>query len=61
VLGRVQSARDAYRSKFSLHCEALQDIARRTGWVYLQHGTDKSAESALLNLYTALAPQHSVG
>ncbi len=61
VLGRVQSARDAYRSKFALHCEALQDIARRTGWVYMQHSTDHSAESALLNLYTALAPRQTVG
>lgn len=61
VLGRVQAARDAYRNKFALHCEALQDIARRTGWLYMQHSTDNSAESALLNLYTALAPRHSVG
>jgi len=61
VLGRVQSAREAYRTKFLLHCSALQDIARRTGWTYLQHSTDHSAESALLNLYTALAPHHSVG
>ena len=61
VLGQVQSARNAYRLKFTRHCEALQDVARRTGWVYQQHSTDRSPESALLNLYTALAPQHSVG
>lgn len=57
VLGKVQSARAAYRSKFATHCEALRDIARRTGWVYLQHATDHSPESALLALYTALAPR----
>ncbi len=61
VLGRVQSARDAYRSKFSLHCEALQEVARSTSWVYQRHITDRSPESALLNLYTALAQQHSAG
>lgn len=60
VLGRVQSAREAYRANFLLHCNALQDIARRTGWTYLRHSTDHPAESALLNLYTALAPHHSV-
>lgn len=61
VIGRVQSAQEAYRNKYARHCDALQDMARRTGWMYLQHSTDHSPESALLNLYTALAPRHSVG
>lgn len=61
VLGQVQSARNAYQSNFLLHCEALHNVARRTGWVCQQHITDNSPASALLNLYTALAPQNSPG
>ncbi len=57
ILGRVQSAREDYKSKFARHCDALRDIARRTGWMYLQHRTDHSAEAALLTLYSALTPQ----
>jgi uncharacterized protein (DUF58 family) len=57
TLGRVQSARDTYKSKFATHCDALRDIARRTGWMYLQHRTDHSAEAALLTLYSALTPR----
>lgn len=57
ILGRVQAARTAYRTKFAMHCEALQQLSRRTGWLYLQHSTDHSAESALMTLYSALAPR----
>ncbi len=57
VLGRVQSARDDYKSKFASHCADLREISRRTGWTFLQHRTDHSAEAALLTLYSGLAPR----
>ncbi|NKB55917.1 MAG: DUF58 domain-containing protein [Alphaproteobacteria bacterium] len=61
ILGRVQSAREAYKTKFARHCDDLREIARRTGWMYLQHTTDHSAEAALLTLYTALTPRRWEG
>lgn len=57
LLGRVQSARGDYQTKLARHCDDLREIARRTGWIYLQHDTNHSAEAALLTLYTALAPR----
>lgn len=57
LLGRVQSARGDYQKKLTNHCDNLREIARRTGWTYLQHDTNHSAEAALLTLYTALTPR----
>jgi uncharacterized protein (DUF58 family) len=57
LLGRVESSRDAYRARFERHCDSLAELTRRAGWIYLRHETDRSAESALLTLYAALAPR----
>ncbi len=57
LLGRVESSRDAYRTRFERHCGSLAELTRRAGWMYLRHETSHSAESALLNLYAALAPR----
>lgn len=56
LLGRVETSRDEYRHRFIRHCASLQELTRRAGWVYLQHETDRSPESALLNIFSALAP-----
>lgn len=54
VLDRVESLRERYFGRMSQHRQALQDIARLSGWRYLVHHTDKAPESALLSLYEAL-------
>lgn len=56
LLGRVETSRDEYRQRFDRHCASLQELTRRAGWVYLQHETDRSPESALLTIFAALAP-----
>jgi uncharacterized protein (DUF58 family) len=56
LLGRVETTREEYRSRFARHCASLQELTRRAGWIYLQHETDHSPESALLSIFGALAP-----
>ena len=57
LLGRVESSRNAYRARFEGHCDGLAEVTRRSGWMYLRHETDHSAEAALLALYGVLAPR----
>jgi len=43
-----------YREKLAARKDALQSLARQTGWQFQTHHTDASATSALLWLYQAL-------
>lgn len=54
TLGRAESVHDAYRARFRAHAQALSVFARRLGWSYLAHRTDKRPELALVALYTDL-------
>ena len=54
LFGRAESVRAAYRERFRAHSDAIADLARRFGWTYLAHRTDKSADLALIALYTAI-------
>jgi len=51
ILGRAETTRDAYRAKFKAHAETLAELARRLGWTYLAHRTDRSPQAALVALY----------
>ena len=55
LIGRVEGVREDYRETLKSHQAGLRAIARTAGWSYGLHVTDSSPESALLNLYTALA------
>lgn len=57
LLGRTESVRSAYQSKLGVHRDQIREITRRAGWGFQSHRTDHSPESALLTLYTALAPR----
>lgn len=57
LLGKVESVRDRYLARLGAQREGLDDIARRVGWRCAHHRTDRPAETALLSLYTALAPE----
>lgn len=46
--------RDDYLERLAARRAALRDLCARTGWRYQLHHTDRSAEAALLSLYTAL-------
>ena len=56
LLSRVEALRQAYHGRLEEHRAGLESIVRRAGWGFTTHRTDSSPESALLQLYTMLAP-----
>ena len=55
ILGRAESVAGEYRARFKAHAEAVAHLARRLGWNYLAHRTDRSPQTALVALYADLA------
>ncbi|WP_342238416.1 DUF58 domain-containing protein [Inquilinus sp. OTU3971] len=55
LIPRVRSVRDAYRERLAEHQDGLAAIARRAGWSFAVHRTDKSAEAALLSLWGVMS------
>jgi uncharacterized protein (DUF58 family) len=51
---RANSLREDYLQRLAERQDALQSLARRTGWRYTQHQTDASAQTALMWIYTTL-------
>ena len=51
VFGRAESVQAPYRARFRAHGEALSLLARKLGWSYLAHRTDKGPQTALVALY----------
>ena len=56
VVPRVEGIRGAYARALEVHQAGLGMLARTFGWSFATHRTDAPPESALLGLYTALAP-----
>jgi uncharacterized protein (DUF58 family) len=54
IFGRAETLQGAYRARFRAHTETLRDLARRLGWNYLAHRTDKRPETALAALFAEL-------
>ena len=54
VADRVETLREAYRKKLADHRAQLQDAARRIGWSFLVHHTDRPAAEPLLTLIMRL-------
>ncbi|MGH6814839.1 MAG: DUF58 domain-containing protein [Hyphomicrobiaceae bacterium] len=54
ILGRAEMVRSSYRQRYDAHAEAVKELARRLGWVFLRHRTDRSPGTALIALYGAL-------
>jgi len=57
LLARAEGVRAQYRDQLAAQTDAIQEIARRTGWRCTWHRTDRSPQTALLAAYSALA-QH---
>ena len=55
TVGRVEGLRDAYLRRMSARQAALIDLTRGLGWTWTFHRTDRPAQAALLNLYSALS------
>jgi uncharacterized protein (DUF58 family) len=54
VIGRVETVREDYASRFHRHREGLAEIARAVGWTFGHHRTDRPPHLALLALHAAL-------
>jgi len=52
---RAEGLRPAYRARIAEHTEALRAAARRVGWGFTRHRTDRPATAALLTVYHALS------
>ncbi|MGK9166767.1 DUF58 domain-containing protein [Inquilinus limosus] len=55
LIPRVRSVRDAYRERLAQHQDGLAAIARRAGWSFAVHRTDRSPEAALLSLWGVMS------
>ena len=54
IFGETGKLGPAYKAKFAAHREALAALARKVGWTFIAHRTDRPAQTALLSLFTAL-------
>ena len=54
VADRVETLRPQYQARLEAHREDLSDAAKRLGWSFLVHHTDRPASEPLLALIIAL-------
>ena len=57
LIPRVEGVRSAYAERLAAQQAGLAAIAAAAGWGFSTHRTDHPPETALLALYTALAPE----
>ncbi|MEI9996608.1 MAG: DUF58 domain-containing protein [Rhizomicrobium sp.] len=55
TIGRAESVAQAYRARFKAHAETLGALARRLGWSYIAHRTDRPPQTALIALYADMS------
>ncbi|MGZ5961493.1 MAG: DUF58 domain-containing protein, partial [Rhizomicrobium sp.] len=55
TVGRAETVANAYRTRFKAHAEAVGALARRLGWTYIAHRTDRSPQTALIALYADMS------
>lgn len=58
--GRAENWREDYHKKLEAHRAGLRDIARKAGWTYVLHHTDRPAAEPLLVLHSALSGAQNV-
>jgi uncharacterized protein (DUF58 family) len=54
ILGRAENVQASYRLRYKAHSDAVGQFARRLGWTYLRHRTDRTPGTALIALYGAI-------
>lgn len=54
IADRVESIRPQYRARLEAHRAGLAEVAKRLGWTFLVHHTDRSPAEPLLALVMAL-------
>jgi uncharacterized protein (DUF58 family) len=55
IIGRAETVASAYRARFKAHAETLGALARRLGWSYIAHRTDRPPQTALIALYADMS------
>jgi len=55
IVGRAEAVAAAYRTRFKAHADAVGALARRLGWTYIAHRTDRSPQTALIALYADMS------
>ncbi|MFP4004418.1 MAG: DUF58 domain-containing protein, partial [Alphaproteobacteria bacterium] len=55
LAGRAENLRTEYRARLEAHRAALREAARRLGWTFHAHRTDRPPQTALLALFLALS------
>jgi uncharacterized protein (DUF58 family) len=55
TIGRAETVADAYRARFKAHAQMVGALARKLGWSYIAHRTDKRPETALIALYADMS------
>lgn len=58
VADRVQSLRGQYKDRLEAHRAELEELAKRLGWSFLMHHTDRPASEPLLTLIMRLEGGH---
>jgi uncharacterized protein (DUF58 family) len=59
IAGRAENLRDSYQERLERHRLDLQEAARRLGWSFVVHHTDRPAEEVALAVHGHLAGQDS--
>jgi uncharacterized protein (DUF58 family) len=57
IADRVETLRDAYQKRLTAHRERIEEAARRVGWSFMVHHTDRPAAEPLLSLVMRLQGQ----
>ena len=55
TIWRAETVAGAYRARFKAHAETVGALARRLGWSYIAHRTDRSPQTALIALYADMS------
>lgn len=57
VFGRVETLREDYQKSYGRHRENVRDLARRLGWTFTVHHTDRPPQHLLLSLYMLITDE----
>lgn len=55
TIGRAETVATSYRTRFRAHAETVGALARRLGWSYIAHRTDRAPQTALIALYADMS------
>jgi uncharacterized protein (DUF58 family) len=59
IAGRAETLKEPYAHRLALHREALKDLARKLGWSFTIHCTDRPPHGVLLSLYGLISGRQS--